>query len=204
MRPFPNDAAFLRHHLIGYLERDSLRHLSRRLQTDSAATGICFAERSPWTSLNVTTSRTPRGIAVLDAVYGIFGTSCPVNKVYNEFRADRYPSVVIRLAIYLSINKGLPVIFCAPEFTRSLANNMRSASKGLRCRPAMFGHSLPINIGRGPEARDRSVQCALREEKDSAVRTGSVCRLLIKEKAKAMRWTLWLGTRARFSCGLIA
>ena len=55
----PSDAALLRHHLIGYLERgDSSRHLSRRLQTRFSCYRNMLRERSPWTSLNVTTSRT--------------------------------------------------------------------------------------------------------------------------------------------------
>lgn len=72
----PSDAALLRHHLIGYLERGGF--IATLEQTPADAIQLLQEYASRTVAMDVVERydvKNPRpGIAVLDAVYGIFGT----------------------------------------------------------------------------------------------------------------------------------
>ena len=112
------------------------------------------------------------------------GRELSVNKVYNEFKSRQIPVSRNSLSDLLEYYEDAYLLFSVPEFTRSLANNMRSASKVYAVDPAMFGAFSPASALDRGQRLETAVFNALRR-RTPAVRVGSVCRLLIKEKSKS-------------------
>ena len=112
------------------------------------------------------------------------GRELSVNKVYNEFKSRQIPVSRNSLSDLLEYYEDAYLLFSVPEFTRSLANNTRSASKVYAVDPAMFGAFSPASALDQGQRLETAVFNALRR-RTSAVGIGSVCRLLIKEKSKS-------------------
>ena len=129
------------------------------------------------------------------------GRELSVNKVYNEFKSRQIPVSRNSLSDLLEYYEDAYLLFSVPEFTRSLANNTRSASKVYAVDPAMFGAFSPASALDQGQRLETAVFNALRR-RTPAVRIGSVCRLLIKEKSKSHEVDFVAGDA--LSCGLIA
>ena len=185
--PFSSsDAALLRHHLIGYLERGGF--IATLEQTPADAIQLLQEYASRTVAMDVVERydiKNPR-------LASLFLTRCmassarelSVNKVYNEFKSRQIPVSRNSLGDLLEYYEDAYLLFSVPEFTRSLANNARSASKVYAVDPAMFGAFSPASAFDQGQRLETAVFNALRR-RAPAVRSGSVCRLLIKEKNKS-------------------
>ncbi len=184
--PFSSSAAaLLRHHLVGYLERGGF---------------IATLEQTPADAIQLLQEYASRTVA-MDVVerYDVknpvwprcfwrgawhLRTELSVNKVYNEFKSRQISVSRNTLSDLLEYYEDAYLLFSVPEFTRSLANNTRSASKVYAVDPAMFGAFSPASALDHGQRLETAVFNALRR-RTPAVRPGSVCRLLIKDKNKS-------------------
>ena len=182
----PSDAALLRHHLIGYLERGGF--IATLEQTPADAIQLLQEYASRTVAMDVIERydvKNPRLASLfLTRCMASSGRELSVNKVYNEFKSRQIPVSRNSLSDLLEYYEDAYLLFSVPEFTRSLANNMRSASKVYAVDPAMFGAFSPASALDQGQRLETAVFNALRR-RTPAVRTGSVCRLLIKEKSKS-------------------
>ena len=185
--PFSSsDAALLRHHLVGYLERGGF--IATLEQTPADAIQLLQEYASRTVAMDVVERydvKNPRLASLfLARCMASSGRELSVNKVYNEFKSRQIPVSRNSLSDLLEYYEDAYLLFSVPEFTRSLANNMRSASKVYAVDPAMFGAFSPASALDQGQRLETAVFNALRR-RTPAVRTGSVCRLLIKEKSKS-------------------
>ena len=182
----PSDAALLRHHLIGYLEQGGF--IATLEQTPADAIQLLQEYASRTVAMDVIERydvKNPRLASLfLTRCMASSGRELSVNKVYNEFKSRQIPVSRNSLSDLLEYYEDAYLLFSVPEFTRSLANNMRSASKVYAVDPAMFGAFSPASALDQGQRLETAVFNALRR-RTPAVRTGSVCRLLIKEKSKS-------------------
>lgn len=182
----PSDAALLRHHLIGYLEQGGF--IATLEQTPADAIQLLQEYASRTVAMDIVERydvKNPRLASLfLTRCMVSSGRELSVNKVYNEFKSRQIPVSRNSLSDLLEYYEDAYLMFSVPEFTRSLANNMRSASKVYAVDPAMFGAFSPASALDQGQRLETAVFNALRR-RTPAVRTGSVCRLLIKEKSKS-------------------
>lgn len=181
----PSDAALLRHHLIGYLERGGF--IATLEQTPADAIQLLQEYASRTVAMDVVERydvKNPRLASLfLTRCMASSGRELSVNKVYNEFKSRQIPVSRNSLSDLLEYYEDAYLLFSVSEFTRSLANNTRSASKVYAVDPAMFGAFSPASALDQGQRLETAVFNALR--RTPAVGIGSVYRLLIKEKSKS-------------------
>lgn len=181
-----SDVALLRHQLNGYLERGG--YIATLGQTPADAIQLLQEYASRTVAMDVVERfdiRNPRLASLfLTRCMASSGRELSVNKVYNEFKSRQIPVSRNTLSDLLSYYEDAYLLFSVPEFTRSLADNTRSASKVYAADPAMFGAFSPASASDQGQRLETAVFNALRR-RTPAVRTGSVCRLLLKEGGKS-------------------
>ena len=182
--PFSSsDAALLRHHLVGYLERGGF--IATLEQTPADAIQLLQEYASRTVAMDVVERydvKSPRLASLfLTRCMASSGRELSVNKVYNSRQISVSRNTLSDLLEYY---EDAYLLFSVPEFTRSLANNTRSASKVYAVDPAMFGAFSPASALDHGQRLETAVFNALRR-RTPAVRPGSVCRLLIKDKNKS-------------------
>lgn len=181
-----SDVALLRHQLNGYLERGG--YIATLGQTPADAIQLLQEYASRTVAMDVVERfdiRNPRLASLfLTRCMASSGRELSVNKVYNEFKSRQIPVSRNTLSDLLAYYEGAYLLFSVPEFTRSLADNTRSASKVYAADPAMFGAFSPASASDQGQRLETAVFNALRR-RTPAVRTGSVCRLLLKEGGKS-------------------
>ena len=181
----PSDVSSLRHHLAGYLERGGF--IATLDQTPADAIQLLQEYASRTVAMDIVERfdiKNPRLASLfLARCMASSGRELSVNKVYNEFKSRQIPVSRNSLSDLLAYYEDAYLLFSVPEFTRSLANNMRSASKVYAVDPAMFGAFSPASASDQGQRLETAVFNALRR-RTPAVRTGSVCRLLLKENNK--------------------
>ena len=182
--PFSSSAAaLLRHHLVGYLERGGF--IATLEQTPADAIQLLQEYASRTVAMDVVERydvKNPR-------LASLFLARCMASSgrelsVYNEFKSRQISVSRNTLSDLLEYYEDAYLLFSVPEFTRSLANNTRSASKVYAVDPAMFGAFSPASALDHGQRLETAVFNALRR-RTPAVRPGSVCRLLIKDKNKS-------------------
>lgn len=181
-----SDVALLRHQLNGYLERGG--YIATLGQTPADAIQLLQEYASRTVAMDVVERfdiRNPRLASLfLTRCMASSGRELSVNKVYNEFKSRQIPVSRNTLSDLLAYYEDAYLLFSVPEFTRSLADNTRSASKVYAADPAMFGAFSPASASDQGQRLETAVFNALRR-RSPAVRTGSVCRLLLKEGGKS-------------------
>lgn len=185
--PFSSSAAaLLRHHLVGYLERGGF--IATLEQTPADAIQLLQEYASRTVAMDVVERydvKNPRLASLfLARCMASSGRELSVNRVYNEFKSRQISVSRNTLSDLLEYYEDAYLLFSVPEFTRSLANNTRSASKVYAVDPAMFGAFSPASALDHGQRLETAVFNALRR-RTPAVRPGSVCRLLIKDKNKS-------------------
>ena len=146
--PFSSsDAALLRHHLVGYLERGGF--IATLEQTPADAIQLLQEYASRTVAMDVVERydvKNPRLASLfLARCMASSGRELSVNKVYNEFKSRQISVSRNTLSDLLEYYEDAYLLFSVPEFTRSLANNTRSASKVYAVDPAMFGAFSPAS-----------------------------------------------------------
>ena len=181
-----SDVALLRHQLNGYLERGG--YIATLGQTPADAIQLLQEYASRTVAMDVVERfdiRNPRLASLfLTRCMASSGRELSVNKVYNEFKSRQIPVSRNTLSDLLAYYEDAYLLFSVPEFTRSLADNTRSASKVYAADPAMFGAFSPASASDQGQRLETAVFNALRR-RTQAVRTGSVYRLLLKEGGKS-------------------
>lgn len=181
-----SDAAVLRNQLSGYLERGGFIATLDQAPADAIQLLQEYASRT--VAMDVVERfdiRNPRLASLfLARCMASSGRELSVNKVYNEFKSRQIPVSRNTLSDLLAYYEDAYLLFSVSEFSRSLASNTRSASKVYAADPAMFGAFSPAAVSDQGQRLETAVFNALRR-RTPAVRPGSVCRLLIKDKNKS-------------------
>ena len=179
------DVTSLRHHLVGYLKRGGFIATLDQAPADAIQLLQEYASRT--VAMDVVERfdiRNPRLASLfLTRCMASSGRELSVNKVYNEFKSRQIPVSRNTLSDLLAYYENAYLLFSVPEFTRSLADNTRSASKVYAADPAMFGAFSPAAVSDQGQRLETAVFNALRR-RTPAARTGSVCRLLFKNGSR--------------------
>lgn len=120
------------------------------------------------------------------------GRELSISKVYGEFKSRQISVGRETLTSLLSYYEDSYLVFSVDEFSRSLADNRRSAAKVYAVDPALFGAYSPAASVDAGQRLETAVFDALRRTVP-AVREGSISRLLLKQGSRSHEVDFVLG-----------
>lgn len=120
------------------------------------------------------------------------GRELSVSKVYGEFKSRQVSVSRETLTNLLGYYQDAYLLFCVEEFSRSIADNRRSATKVYAVDPGLFGAFSPAAAIDSGQRLETAVFDALRRSV-SPLRAGTISRLLIKEGSRSHEVDFVLG-----------
>lgn len=181
-----SDKAILRNALSDYLVRGGYIAALSQTPADSMTLLQEYAQRT--VAMDVIERyalRNPRVASLfLSRCLASSGRELSISKVYGEFKSRQVSVSRETLGNLLSYYEDAYLLFCVDEFSRSIADNRRSAAKVYAVDPGLFGAFSPAAATDMGQRLETAVFDALRRTVP-AVRDGSISRLLIKEGSRS-------------------
>ena len=128
------------------------------------------------------------------------GRELSISKVYGEFKSRQISVSRETLGNLLSYYEDAYLLFCVDEFSRSIADNRRSAAKVYAVDPGLFGAYSPASTVDKGQRLETAVYDALRRTAPT-VRESSISRLLIREGSKTHKVDFVLGDALLMQAG---